>query len=76
MKSAFGLHLVFIKERVAGSVPALAEIREVVDREWRNARREKAAEAFYSSLRERYIVGIEDLEEGAVASSDVAGVLP
>ena len=76
VKSAFGLHLVFIKERVAGSLPALAEIRDVVDREWRNARREKTAEAFYSSLRERYIVGIEDLEEGAVASPDVAGVVP
>ncbi len=64
VESGFGLHLVLIRERQPGSVPLLAEVREAVEREWRNARREEAAEAFYRGLRERYVVSVQRLEEG------------
>ncbi len=64
VESGFGLHLVLIRERQPGSLPALAEVREAVEREWRNARREEAAEAFYRGLRERYVVSVERPEAG------------
>jgi hypothetical protein len=64
VESGFGLHLVLIRERYPGSLPPLAEVRKAVEREWRNARREEAAEAFYRGLRERYVVSVESPEEG------------
>jgi parvulin-like peptidyl-prolyl isomerase len=64
VESGFGLHLVRIRERQPGSLPPLAEVREAVEREWRNARRKEAAEAFYRGLRDRYVISVEHLEEG------------
>ncbi len=63
VESAFGLHLVLIRDRQPESLPALAEVREAVEREWRNARRNEAGEFFYRSLRERYVVSVESPEE-------------
>jgi len=62
VESAFGLHLVLIHERQPGSLPALAEVREAVEREWRNVRRRETAESFYAALRERYEVDVERVE--------------
>ena len=62
VESGFGLHLVLIHERQSGSLPALAEVREAVEREWRNVRRKETAESFYAGLRERYEVDVERLE--------------
>lgn len=59
VQSGFGYHLVRVDELVDGRVPALAEIREAVAREWQIAEREKAAEAFYQSLRAQYTVTIQ-----------------
>jgi hypothetical protein len=64
VESAFGLHLVLIRESQPGSLPALSDVREAVEREWRNARREEASEGFYRSLRERYVISVESPEEG------------
>jgi parvulin-like peptidyl-prolyl isomerase len=64
VESGYGLHLVLIRQRQPGSAPALVEVREVVEREWRNARRQEATEAFYRGLRERYVVSIERPKEG------------
>ena len=64
VESGFGLHLVLIRERQPGSLPALADVHQAVEREWRNARREEATEAFYRGLRERYVISVET-EEGA-----------
>jgi hypothetical protein len=62
VESGFGLHLVLIHERQSGSLPALAEVRDAVEREWRNVRRKEAAESFYAGRRERYEVHVERLE--------------
>ena len=59
VESGFGLHLVLIREQRPGSDPALAEAREVVEREWRNASREESNETFYRVLRDRYEVSVE-----------------
>ena len=65
VESGFGLHLVLIRERQPRSLPALADVRQAVEREWRNTRREEATEAFYRGLRERYVVSVEPSGEGA-----------
>ena len=77
VESGYGLHLVLIRERQPGSFPALAEVREVVEREWRNVRRKEAAEAFYRGLRGRYVVSVEAPEEGdGDANPNVAEARP
>jgi len=62
IKSGYGLHLVLISERTEGHLPALAEVRELVRREWNNARRLQANDMFYQELLKRYTVTIEGLE--------------
>lgn len=56
--SGFGLHLVFLSERIDGRVPGLAEVRDAVVREWSAEERKKANEALYEMLRERYTVTV------------------
>jgi hypothetical protein len=62
VESGFGLHLVLIHERQPASLPALAEVRQAVEREWRNVRRKETTELFYGGLRERYEVSVERRE--------------
>ncbi len=62
VESEYGLHLVRISERREGRVPALADVRAAVRREWDNARRLEANEKFYQDLLERYTVTVEDLK--------------
>jgi hypothetical protein len=57
--SGYGIHLVYVSERIDSRAPALEEVRDVVEREWSAAKRKEANEAFYEALRERYTVTIE-----------------
>ena len=59
VESGYGVHLVFVSERTEGRLPALAEVREAVRREWANARRLEANEKFYAAMLKRYMVTIE-----------------
>jgi PPIC-type PPIASE domain len=59
ISSSFGQHFVYISERIPGSVPPLAAIREAVLREWSNARRLEAEQKLYRSLRDRYDIVVE-----------------
>lgn len=63
VESGYGQHLVWISERTDGRVPALAEIRDAVRREWANTRRLAANEKFYAELLKRYVVTIEPAPE-------------
>ena len=76
VESAYGLHVVRIREREKGVDPTLNEVRETVEREWRAARREEAAEAFYQSLRARYSIVVErpGVTEGEAEDVEVAEV--
>jgi hypothetical protein len=62
VESGYGVHLVFVSERTEGRLPVLAEARDVVQREWTNARRLEGNEKFYKKLLDRYTVTIEGLE--------------
>src|SRR5688572_3992811 len=70
--SGFGVHLVLIRGRTDGSLPALEDVRAVVRREWTNARRMEANEKFYQILLRRYVVTIERPE--AAKDTDVKQV--
>jgi hypothetical protein len=62
VESAYGVHLVFVSERQEGAMPALANVRDAVRREWDNARRLEANEKFYRALLKHYTVTIENPE--------------
>ncbi len=62
IESGYGVHLVWVSERTEGRKPELADVRDVVRREWSNARRLEGNAKFYSDLLQRYTVTIEGLE--------------
>jgi parvulin-like peptidyl-prolyl isomerase len=66
--SGFGLHLVKVTAQEAGRLPALAEIRAQVEREWMNDRREAMARQKLDELLKRYKVTIQPYAPPAGAS--------
>jgi hypothetical protein len=57
--SGYGAHLVLVHDRTEGRVPALEEARDIVRREWAEARRKQANEEFFAKLLGRYQVTVE-----------------
>ena len=58
--SSYGLHLVYVRERIEGRDPILDEVRKELEREWSAKRRREFKEQTYNKLRERYTVTIEE----------------
>ena len=63
IESGYGIHLVFVRERVEGRIPTLEEARAVVQREWESTTRREAKESLYQELRDQYTVTVEYSEE-------------
>jgi hypothetical protein len=59
IESPYGLHLVLVRERVAGGRPALSEVRPMIEREVQAERRTAQVQALYDRLLARYAVTIE-----------------
>ena len=59
VRSAYGLHLVWVYTRDEGRLPALEAVRPVVERELLSARRQERVEAMYAELLSRYTVVVE-----------------
>ena len=59
IRSGFGLHLVFVRERAGGRLPDLNEVRETVKRDWTAERQKELKDAAYAKIRERYTVTVE-----------------
>lgn len=57
--SGFGQHLVKISNKEAAQLPALADIRAVVENDWQAERNSASRDAAYGKLRARYAVEIE-----------------
>jgi hypothetical protein len=57
--SGFGTHLVRVSAIEPSRLPALADVREVVAREWENERRKQAHAAALARLRKQYQVEIQ-----------------
>ncbi len=62
VESPFGLHLIRIDRIIEARVPALAEIRSVVKRDWLADRRNKARQVLFDELRAKYTITIEEYE--------------
>jgi PPIC-type PPIASE domain len=67
VQSGYGLHLILVTEHVAGRLPRLDEIREIIEWEWTAAHRTKLKENIYNELRGRYTVVFEQPADGAKA---------
>jgi len=61
VQSGFGVHLVRVEERIPGRVPALAEVRDAVERDYLAQRRDAANDVLYDSLKSRYTIRYEDV---------------
>jgi parvulin-like peptidyl-prolyl cis-trans isomerase-like protein len=59
LSSSFGLHIVYVEERVEGRLPVLKEIEDKVRRRWLEDRRIAAIEEMYKDLTESYSITIE-----------------
>lgn len=57
--SAFGLHLVLVREAFGSRLPGLSEVRETVHREWTAKKQKELKDASYAKIRERYSVIVE-----------------
>ena len=62
VESGYGVHLVFVEERIEGRLPELAEVRDAVRREWTNARRLEANGKFFQNLLKHYEIVIEKVD--------------
>ena len=60
IESGYGLHLIWVSERVGERLPALAEVRDAVEREFLSARRKAELEATYERLLSKYELVIEE----------------
>ena len=63
--SGYGVHLVRVDALVPGDTPKLDDVRPLVEREWRNARRQETSKALYDRLRAKYTIKV--LMPGAAA---------
>jgi hypothetical protein len=59
VESGYGLHLVFVRKRIAGRVPPLDEVRDAVLSEWRATQRLELNANLRRQRRARYAVTVE-----------------
>jgi hypothetical protein len=72
--SGYGLHVLFVRERVAGGEPELDDVRAAVARDLLTSRRREQLETMYERLLERYDVVIDMPDpEAAPAAAEAAG---
>lgn len=75
--SGFGGHLVLVSERVDGRLPALAEVREDVQRDWLLEQRNILKEETYQKLLQEYEIVIQQpTNPGYAPGSAVAATRP
>lgn len=61
--SAYGAHLVYLKNLQAGSILPYEEVRDEVTKDWELNQREKMLEEYFARLREKYEITVEWPEE-------------
>jgi hypothetical protein len=72
VESAYGTHLVLVRERTEARAPGLEEVRDAVRRDWLNEQRIAANTRFYQSLLQRYTVTIEGRDAAALIPTGAA----
>ena len=76
VRSSYGVHLVYVREREDARLPALADVRLLVEREFTADRRRRQLDAMYATFLERYQVVVEkrsDARRGADATAARGG---
>jgi hypothetical protein len=76
IRSAYGLHVVFVRDREEGRLPALAEVRPQVERELTGDRRRRQLAAMYDRLLARYRLVVEkrtDLPASSATTPEARG---
>jgi hypothetical protein len=73
VESGYGLHLVLVRERVAGSLPDLARVRPAVERDFLSDRRKRQLAAMYERLLPKYKVVIERKAEATAVPGGATG---
>jgi hypothetical protein len=58
VKSAYGVHLVRILDRLPARMPPLEEVRDAVHRDWKAAKALEIRELHFNRLRERFVVEV------------------
>ena len=76
LQSGFGLHLVFVDERVADALPAFDQIRPIVLREYQSEQRTLSSKKLLDSLRAKYDIRIEGPAARLFESAAAAGGAP
>jgi len=72
--SGYGLHLVYVRERIEGRAPQLDDIRDAVARDLLTSRRKEQLEAMYERLLEQYDVVIDmPKPEASPPTTDATG---
>jgi hypothetical protein len=72
IRSGYGLHLIFVKERRGGRLLDLSEARETAKRDWMVERQKELKDAAYAKIRERYTVTVERSKTAAGSNGAVA----
>ena len=78
VESGYGVHLVYVHERMAGRAPTLDEVYPMVVRDWTTAQRAEVNDAVYSGMLARYTVvmegpdGTERVWTGSVPEEDAS----
>jgi hypothetical protein len=72
--SGYGVHWVFVEQRLPAEAPEFAAVRDRVEQDWRDERREKFNDEFYAQLRARYEVVIEDGTVSAIEDETVGEI--
>lgn len=65
VRSNYGVHVVYVQERQDARLPALADVRPLVEREFTADRRRRQLETMYAQLLQRYEVVVETRRDGA-----------
>ena len=73
VRSGYGLHLVLVRERQDGRVPALAEVRPQVERDFTADRRRRQLESMYEGLLGRYRVVVDTRTGESMAAATPPG---
>jgi hypothetical protein len=59
VRSAYGAHLVKVSAKEPGRALTLEEARKVIERDWREAQRQKARAAYTKALKDKYRIVVE-----------------
>jgi parvulin-like peptidyl-prolyl isomerase len=70
IRSGFGLHLLYVRERLGGRLPDLNEAREMLKRDWMIERQKELKDAAYAKIRERYTVTVEKPKAAVAAAAN------